>query len=112
MSTRVTIQFFDGCPGWTLARDNLEAAARELGVTLDVTEQRVETVEDAERLGFAGSPTILLDGVDPFSSSAGRPALACRLYTTPDGPTGAPTIAQLAAAIAAADQAPGGAPPG
>ena len=78
MSMRVTIQFFDGCPGWTVARDNLEAAARESGVALEVIEQRVDTLEDAERLGFAGSPTILLDGVDPFATPDARPARACR----------------------------------
>lgn len=96
------MQFFDGCPGWTLARSNLEAAALEVGVELDVTEQRVETVEDAERLGFVGSPTILIDAMDPFAQAEARPALACRLYDTPDGPSAAPTVAQLVAALTSA----------
>jgi hypothetical protein len=110
MSTRVTIQYFDGCPGWTVARDNLAAAARELGVTLDLSEQRVETVEDAERLGFVGSPTILLGGVDPFRPPDARPALACRLYPTPEGPSPSPSVAQLVAAIEGAGLAPGVSP--
>ena len=107
MSTRATIQYFDGCPGWTVARDNLATAARELGVTLDLTEQRVETVEDAERLDFVGSPTILLDGVDPFRLPKARPALACRLYATPAGPSPSPSVAQLVAAIEGARLAAG-----
>jgi hypothetical protein len=112
MGTRATIQHFDGCPGWTVARDNLAAAARELGVTLDLSEERVETVEDAERLGFVGSPTILLDGVDPFRppDGTGRPALACRLYPTPEGPSPSPSVAQLVAAIEGAGPAPGESP--
>ncbi|MGO4597721.1 thioredoxin family protein [Terrabacter sp. 2RAF25] len=111
MSTRVTLQYIDGCPSWTVARDNLEAAARELGVGLEVTEQRVGTVEDAERLGFVGSPTILLDGVDPFATSGARPALACRLYASPAGPSGSPTVAQLVAALQRASRPRGRAHP-
>ena len=97
--TRATIQYFDGCPGWQRARRNLEAAALEVGIALDVTEQRVQTPEDAERFHFAGSPTILLDGTDPFARPGATPALACRLYATPDGPAAAPTVAQLVAAL-------------
>ncbi|NUO34926.1 MAG: thioredoxin family protein [Terrabacter sp.] len=108
MSTQVTIQYFDGCPSWTLALENLEAAAREVGVQLDVTEQLVETSEDAERLGFVGSPTILLGGTDPFAPSEPRPALACRLFETPRGPSGSPTVAQLVTALRSAQSTPSG----
>ena len=29
---------------------------------------------------FSGSPTILIDGWDPFARPGGEPALACRVY--------------------------------
>lgn len=62
----ITLQYFDGCPNW-------EVLDRRLAELLDgrsdirVTRQLVETAEDAERLGFHGSPTVLVDGVDPFA---------------------------------------------
>lgn len=36
-----------------------------------IRRQRVETPEEAERVGFGGSPTILVDGIDPFPDPAG-----------------------------------------
>ncbi|MDU0314090.1 hypothetical protein RKE38_10375 [Phycicoccus sp. M110.8] len=61
--------------------------------------QAVESTEDADRLGFTGSPTILLDGTDPFPQPGEISALSCRVYTTPDGLAGSPTVEQLADAL-------------
>jgi hypothetical protein len=92
----VRLLYFDGCPNWTVAEERLRSALVSLGHG-DVPIQRiqVETDEDAERLAFFGSPTILVDGRDPFASGTERPALACRGFTTPDGRAGSPTVAQL-----------------
>ena len=59
----------------------------------------VETQQAADAFGFAGSPSILIDGRDPFPSSSGDIGLMCRVYYTPEGPAGAPTVEQLVAAI-------------
>jgi hypothetical protein len=61
----------------------------------------VETPEDVERLRFAGSPTILLNGTDPFDEPSGEYGLACRVYRTPEGPAGSPTTDQLRDALSA-----------
>ncbi len=58
--------------------------------------EKVETAEDAERLGFIGSPTVLIDGSDPFAAPGSPVGLACRLYVTPEGLAGSPTVDQLA----------------
>ena len=65
---------------------------------------RIDTVDIADEdrarsLGMRGSPTLLLDGTDPFATEA--PAgLACRLYRDEDGaPAGAPSLTQLRAVI-------------
>ena len=48
--------------------------------------RRVETEDDAERLGFCGSPTIRVDGVDPVPPPADEPTgLTCRVYRLADG---------------------------
>ena len=46
-----------------------------------------------------GSPTVLVDGVDPFGDDAGAVGLSCRLYRTDAGLVGAPTVDQLVSAL-------------
>ena len=92
----VRLLYFDGCPNWTVAEEALRSALVMVGRG-DETIRRVlvETPEEAERLGFIGSPTILVDGHDPFATGSEPPALACRVFTTPDGRAGSPTVEQL-----------------
>jgi hypothetical protein len=93
----VEVLYFDGCPNWRTAEERLAVLQPELGFHL--TRQLVSTPEDAERLGFRGSPTILVDGIDPFASGLEPIAFACRIYETPAGPAGSPTVEQLQAAV-------------
>ena len=107
---RVTLRYFDGCPSWRVARERLEAILRE-DAPFDVEPrlERVETTEDAERLRFVSSPTILINGADPFAVGGERVGLACRVYRTPDGFAGSPTTEQLRAALHAASASTSGA---
>jgi len=85
-----------GCPNATATRDMLRAAllAADLAAT-PIRVSVVRTQREAESRGFVGSPTILINGVDPFAE-AGRPAgLACRLYRDSAGVTGLPSAEQL-----------------
>ena len=68
---------------------------------LSIEHVLVTTTEAAERLSFRGSPTILIDGIDPFAAGDEPIGLSCRIYLTPHGYEGSPTTAQLAAALAA-----------
>ena len=93
---RVTLRYFDGCPHWRLAHERLGKA----GLTdLDIRFEQVETQEDAERLHFVGSPTILIDCRDPFDRTEGDFGLSCRVFETPEGLAGSPTVEQLRAAL-------------
>ena len=59
-TVRVTLVCFDGCPNWQLTDERLSQAVARLGrddVTLE--HRRVTTPEEAETLGFRGSPTVL-----------------------------------------------------
>lgn len=89
----VTLLYFDGCPSWQAADQRLRTLADELGFT--VTREEVDTPEEAERRRFRGSPTILVDGVDVFADGDEPVGLSCRIYRTPDGPAGSPTLEQL-----------------
>lgn len=99
MSVDVTVLYFGGCPSWRTAVERVQAAAGRSGVPVRVSTLAVESDEDAVRLGFTGSPTVLFEGTDPFAQPSSTPALACRLYATPAGLAGSPTIDQLVAAL-------------
>ena len=96
--TQIVIQYFDGCPNWQVADERIHTALRDRD-NVTIAYQRVETAEDAQRLGFAGSPTILIDGIDPFAASDHPIGLTCRVYQTPGGPAGSPTVEQLSRAL-------------
>lgn len=95
----ITLLYFDDCPNWRIADERLAAIAAERA-DLTVTRHLVDTLEEAERVGFHGSPSILVDGVDVFAEPDAAVGLSCRVYRTPDGLAGAPTMEQLRAALA------------
>jgi len=76
-----------------------------------MTTREVRTDAEAAQLGMAGSPTLLVDGVDPFAEP-GRceRGVSCRLYRDEQGVVvPAPSVDQLRDALAAADRAAAGA---
>jgi hypothetical protein len=86
---------------------NVAMLAARLGEVLadrpDIeVEQLIVTDGDAAvRLGMAGSPTLLVDGTDPFAAPGQPPSLSCRLYQDAAGRTsGAPTVEALRRALA------------
>lgn len=97
----IKVLYFEDCPNWLLARQRLDEALAAAGLAdqVEVAYETVETPEDAERVGFRGSPTILIDGRDPWAGEGDPYGLSCRIYRTEDGPDGAPSPAQLAAAL-------------
>ena len=94
----ITLLYFDECPNWKVADQRLAAIAAERPDVV-VARHRVETIEEAERLGFHGSPSILVDGVDVFAEPGAGVGLSCRIYRPPEGLAGAPTVDQLRAKL-------------
>src|SRR5688572_4563951 len=99
MNVNVELLWFSGCPNWQETDARLREALPLAGVGADVMLVEVATGEDAERLRFRGSPTVLLDGADPFASDADPVGLSCRVFRTPDGLKGAPTVGMLVDAL-------------
>ncbi|KRE95050.1 alkylmercury lyase [Nocardioides sp. Soil774] len=93
---KVELLYFDGCPNWTVADERLARALVVIGRDdLTVHRRRVETVEEASAVSFTGSPTVLIDGRDPFATGDEQVGLACRVYSTPQGLGGSPTVEQF-----------------
>jgi hypothetical protein len=84
---RIELLWWEGCPSWPRALDELRAVVGEAGLDPDSIERvHVGSDADAERLGFVGSPTIRIDGEDIEPPSDGDVVgLACRLYRLRDG---------------------------
>lgn len=97
----ITLQYFNGCPGWEQMDAHLEALAGE-GIDLRISYQLIDTPEAAAVAGFRGSPTVLVDGTDPFANPDAPVGLSCRVYRTEKGFAGTPTLDQLRDAVAAA----------
>jgi hypothetical protein len=85
----VTIEllYWDGCPSHPQALAELRTALAGLGhADAHVVLRRVDSEDEAAALGFCGSPTIRVDGVDPVPPPAGEPTgLTCRVYRLADG---------------------------
>ena len=62
----------------------------------------METIEDAERERFLGSPSVRIDGrdIEPGTGQRTDYGLKCRLYRTEDGMRGQPPEEWVLAALA------------
>jgi hypothetical protein len=97
----VRLLYFDDCPNWRLAESRLHEALTCIGYERPaVTYELVSSPEQAERAGFRGSPTILVNGNDPFAGRDDPIGLSCRLYRSPTGVEHAPTVEQLRSVLA------------
>jgi len=96
----IEILYFDDCPNWRSTEALLGQALSDSGLTVAIRQTLVETEEQAQRLSFRGSPTVLINGVDPWADPSAPVGLSCRIYLTDSGVAGSPSAAQMAKAIA------------
>ncbi|MEN2738928.1 hypothetical protein ABCS02_14150 [Microbacterium sp. X-17] len=97
---RVRVLHIDECSNWEEAGTRTRQALDAIGLTdVPVEYVLIRTAGEAEDAGFAGSPTITVDGEDLFPSGGRTTDLACRVYLTDTGLAGAPTRTQLERAL-------------
>jgi hypothetical protein len=98
---RVELLVVAGCPHEREAEALLRQALDDVGGRLVDVEVRVVTADDVADLPqFGGSPTVLIDGVDPLTEGqADQVGLSCRVYRTPAGLAGVPSLEQLRQAL-------------
>jgi hypothetical protein len=96
-----------GCPSWERAL----AILREEMAAVGLPEERLRVIElrgedEAERLGFPGSPTIRVRGEDIDPPGPEQPiGLTCRVYLRPDGRiTALPDRGDVRSALEALDR--------
>ena len=76
----IMIRYTKDCPHVDAAERNVREALRTTGMDSAIERELVSTPAEASELGFLGSPTILINGTDPFAGPRAQPGLACRLY--------------------------------
>jgi hypothetical protein len=82
----VELLWWDGCPSYPEALDDLRRVLREEGVEAEIVDVEIEDDEQARRERFPGSPTIRIDGEDIVPPDEGEPfSLTCRVYRTREG---------------------------
>jgi hypothetical protein len=86
----IELLWWEGCPSTERALSDLRDALAELGLPDEVQMREIRTDDEAQAASFAGSPTILIGGVE-LMAALGRGAgdepagLNCRVYTRRDG---------------------------
>jgi len=86
---RVELLYIDDDPNYMTARQRLVEVLTEDAFETPIQMVAVNSAEDAELLGFIGSPTIRIDGADILPVTAGSPGLGLRRYPSDedlDGP--------------------------
>lgn len=96
---RIDVLHVASCPNVALTRARLQAALARAAVTASVCYVEVDTEDDAASTGMRGSPTILIDGADPFADGDSAPSLSCRLFRNGHGIEGAPSLDALIEAL-------------
>ncbi|MHC6231103.1 hypothetical protein [Arthrobacter sp. NicSoilB11] len=86
------------CPHSAPALALLRASLADEGIDGEVRVVELFREEQAQALGFHGSPSFIADGRDLFPSNA-PPALTCRLYSRGSGVGGLPMQKDIQAAL-------------
>ena len=95
----LTLLTIPACPNAAVFEERITAA---LAGRPDVVVRHREVAGELEAAeeGMHGSPTLLINGVDPFATPGLASGLSCRLYRDAAGrPAGAPTVEALRRAL-------------
>lgn len=96
----VELAIVSDCPNAEAARHVLRQAMSDLGLDSSPVSTRVVHSEvEAREIGFVGSPSIRINGRDPFAEPGQSASVSCRLYQTPAGPQSVPTTAAIRDAL-------------
>ena len=98
---KIEILFFEGCPNHFEAVQRAKEVVDEEGLAAEVVEVNVRDEAAALRLGFIGSPTIRINGLDiePSARSSKEFGMCCRTYIEEGKRTGIPSRELIRSAL-------------
>lgn len=92
---KIQLLYFDGCPSWEAGLKNLRTALKDENLSASIEMVNMADDDDATRLKFLGSPHFWVDGEDLWHEEREIYSLSCRVYPTPEGIKGFPTVSML-----------------
>lgn len=92
---KIELLYFDGCPSWHTALERLKTALRMEYLDHSVDLIKVNDDAEAARLKFLGSPSFRIEGQDLWPEERDTYSLSCRIYITPEGIKGWPSVEML-----------------
>lgn len=98
----IEVQYFDDCPNAREFVGIVKRALENSGIDCSYREVLVDSYDKAKEVGFRGSPTLLINGVDLENTDPPKdPGLNCRVYRN-----GLPTERDLVERIKAQVESP------
>lgn len=92
---KIDLFYFNGCPSWRIGLKNLKSALKREGMDAEISLVCLSDDAQAARMKFLGSPSFRVDGVELWPEQREYYNLSCRVYFTPSGMKGSPTVEML-----------------
>jgi hypothetical protein len=98
---RIEVLYFDGCPHHEPAVERVQEILTEEGIAAEISVVNVQDAPTAERVGFLGSPSIRVNGLDVEreARSAREYGVMCRTYVVNGRREGLPSRETIRQAI-------------
>lgn len=91
----VEILYIDGCPNWKKGVANLKQALADEQIKAEIRLVEIEDDLRADNRSFLGSPSFQINGQDLWPVWRESYHLGCRVYSTPAGLVGCPSVDML-----------------
>ncbi len=88
--TKIEFLYFEGCPSYKQALAYLKEIIDEEKLDTNIELVLVESPEDAQKVGFQGSPSLKINGRD-MEGKEGGISFTCRIYNIDGVLTGIPS---------------------
>lgn len=98
---KIEVLYFDGCPNHKPSVERVQQLLREEGFSAEVLEVNVSDASIAQKVGFLGSPSVRVNGLDvELEARAAREyGMMCRTYSVDGRRVGLPSREMLRQAI-------------
>jgi hypothetical protein len=100
----IELLYFDGCPSWQSALENLKVAIAEEKLNSKINLVKIDNPEQAVKQRYLGSPSIRIGNTDLWPEEREDYFLGCRVYPTPEGLRGWPTVEMIQQKLSAIKQ--------
>jgi len=91
----IDLLYFEDCPSWESGLLNLKKVIETEKISAKIKLVKIVNEDQAQKEHFLGSPSFRVNGIDLWPEEGNQYILNCRVYKTPSGMQGTPTIDML-----------------